>query len=174
MSKIIFRGATIDRIKSYCTKAGHRTVEIAFRAAWTDTVCEEMNWQLEPTGFGNGALEGKLAGKSMAVIPNGVKLKDYGFDIPINTVEKFKHVAEVEDGDVVSRHLRFVVKTISDDAPLVLDNWLKNVGPSDSLAQVTVQYNTEEQMPLVDPSAPETTEAAPRGRRKATADGAVQ
>lgn len=179
MSKITFRGATIDKYESYCSNAGQTTVEIHFKASWSEPVCETMGWTKEPKGFGNGSLDGKLAGISMMVEPNGAQLRDYRFDIRIDSIGKFKHVAKEKDGEVVDRSLTFIATTTDESAPLCLDKWLRAVGPSDSTAQVAATYNAEEQMDLAEDGEPSEedsdTETAPvesatltktRGRRR--------
>lgn len=175
MSTLILRGATIEKTESYCSSAGQCTTEIHFEAAWSEPVCEQLHWTKEPEGFGNGSLDGQLAGISMIVEPNGKDLKDYRYEISIDTVGKFKHKASVKDNEVVDRSLTFIVTTTAEDAHLVLDKWLRMVGPSDSKAQVKVQYNAKQQMELPAAEAEETPIDKPRGRKRNIAEaGAVQ
>lgn len=178
MSNLLIRGTTVEEVLSYCSTAGQRMIEATLEADWSEPVCPEMGWTVEPEGFGNGSLDGKLNGINMILEPNKKDLKDARFDIAISTVGTFKHKATVKDGAVVDRKLRFKITTVAEDAHLVFNNWLTQVGPSDSKAQCRIIYNAEEQMTMDAPPAEavpsEVTEERPRGRKMKLADARVQ
>jgi hypothetical protein len=174
MSQLTLRGTSIEEIKSWCATNGQRTVELKCKAAWTEPVCAEMGWMFDPSGFGNGSLEGALSAASMMLEPADKQLADYRFDISISKVDKFKYVIETKDGEVVSRHLSFVVTTIADDALTVLDQWLKICGPAEAKGQCKIRYEAEKQLELPTDAladAPPVPEQ-PRGRKRAAAEGA--
>ncbi len=189
MSQLILRGVTIVNV-TLAASSPKREIEIKCRATWSDTVCKQMEWTEEPKGFGNGGLEGKLFGVNMILEPNKKELKDFRFDIPISLVSKFRHIAKSEDGEVTNRELEFVVTSVDDEAPLVLDNFLKHVSVSDDAGQCKITYSAEVQETLGEggqpadkdqPTLGEGGEPAPteidkpRGRRKsAAASEAVQ
>jgi hypothetical protein len=165
MSSLIVRGAKIEDASIYRSKGGQLTVDVKFRASWSDVVCETMAWTKEPSGFGNGALEGQLFGVSMMLEPTSKNLKDYRLDIGISQVSKFRHLAKTEDGEVVSRELEFIVSTIADDAPAVISEYIRHCGPGDDRGQLKLTYSAEEQQTLGEEGAP--AEEKPRGRKKA-------
>lgn len=164
MSNLILRGVTVQDVSLYCNNEGKRVAEIKCRAAWSDTVCEEMGWAKEPLGFGNGSLNSSLGAISVILEPNSKGLKDYRIDITASKVDKFRHLAKTEEGETVTRQLEFVISTLAEDAALVLDKWLVNVGPSDSTAQCKINYNAKQQLELVEPPAGEDDK--PRGRKR--------
>lgn len=169
MSSLIIRGTRIMEYTGYCNNSGQHAVDFKCRANWSDTVCEGMGWAFEPKGFGNGSLEGKLFGINLIMEPNKKELKDYRFDIGISQVSKFKHIASVEEGDVVSRELEFVVTSVADDAAAVLKEYVQHCGPGDDRGQCRITYNAEEQQSLPTgegEEAPEANEKV-RGRKKA-------
>lgn len=167
---LLLRGVTVQDVAMYCSNEGKRTVEIKCRAAWSDTVCEELGVVAEPNGFGNGSLKCQLAAISMILEPNSKQLEDYRLDIAVSKADKFRHIAKTEEGDVVTRQLEFVVTTIAEDAAVVMDKWLTHVGPSDSTAQCKITYNAKQQLPLTESgdSAPaeEPVGEKPRGRKR--------
>ncbi len=172
MSQLIIRGAHIQSYEVYCASNGQFTIEAKIRANWSDTVCREMKWTEEPQGFGNGSLDGGLAGISMILEPNKQVLKDYRLDVGISKVSKFKHVAKIKDGKVEGRELEFVVTTVADDAGAVLENYVRHCNPGDDRGQCRITYNAKEQKKLDDKqdnllgTEPEA-EMKTRGRRKA-------
>jgi hypothetical protein len=170
MSTLIIRGATLKEIKGKCSAGGQFIMSAKFRAAWTDTVCKEMSWTEEPSGFGNGKLDGELLGINMIMEPSAKNLKDYRIDIPISKVSKFRHIAKTEDGEITHRELEYVVTTIFDDAPVLLSNYLKHCGPAEDAGQCRITFNAEEQQKL--DIAPAEESGKQRGRRKG-ADAAV-
>lgn len=176
MSQLTLRGVTVEDVYCYCSNEGKRTVEITCRAAWSDTVCDELAIVKEPSGFGNGSLKVQLAAVSMILEPNSKPLKDYRADMSISKMDKLRHIAKTEEGDVVTRQMEFVVTTIAEDAMLVMDKWLTFVGPSDSTAQCKITYNAKQQLELVEPDATTDVPAGedkPRGRKRNVAE-AVQ
>jgi hypothetical protein len=177
MSKLTLRGTSIEEIKSWCATNGQRTVEIKCKAAWSEPVCEEMGWSFDPSGFGNGSLEGSLSAVGMIIEPADKQLEDYRFDLAISKVDKFKHVVETDEGDIVSRHLQFVVTTIADDALAVLDQWLKVCGPAEAKGQCQIRYEAEKQMELGEggePAEEEAPEPVVRGRKRGQTGVEVQ
>lgn len=166
MSSLLIRGAKIEKAEMSCANNGQRTIKITFRASWSDTVCREMGWSEEPVGFGNGSLDGQLFGISMMLEPSSKTLKDYRIDIPISQVGSFKHRAKTEDEHTVKREIEFVVTTVADDAAVVIDNYIKHVGPGAERAQCKITYSSEEQQELGEGGAPAEPEKT-RGRRKA-------
>lgn len=165
MSKLILRGAFIREYTSYVAAGGQRTIDVKLTANWTKPVCELLDWEEAPKGFGKASMEGSLHGVNMIMEPSDSALKDYQFDIPIGTVGSFKHVPVLDgEGRIGRRELHFEVTTVADDAALVLDNWQKHIG--EATAQCRITYNAEQQQELLDPekeAEPEKT----RGRRKA-------
>lgn len=161
MSKLITRGTALQEYTAFCSSNGQRTVEAVFRCAWSDTVCEEMSWQKDPAGFGNGSLEGTLLGISLIMEPNAKNLKDYTFDLTISKVGKFKHVLTKDD----HHELEYTITTVAEDAVEVLDRYLQKCGPADDRGQAKITFNAEEQQGLVD-EGEEVVEKT-RGRRKA-------
>lgn len=174
MSQLIVRGV---KIESYKCKSENPslTYKIKCRASWSQTVCETMGWEKAPSGFGNGKLDGALLGISMSLEPNATTLKDYRFDIKISKVGSFRHLAKTEDEKTVRRELEFVVTTITDDAHVVLANYMAHCGPADDAGQMRIVYSAEEQEVLPG-TTPEPIDK-PRGRKKekeAEASSAVQ
>lgn len=167
MSQLIIRGASLRETTFKATKkSGQMTTEATFRASWSKPVCKEMGWTEEPTGFGNGMLEGKLTGISMTMQPNDKKLKDYAFDISINSVGQFKHVILTDkDREGTREELQFVVTTVAEDAHAVFFQYMKMCNPAEDRGEVRITFSAEEQMELEE-EEPEP-EAKPRGRRKA-------
>lgn len=167
MSQLLLRGCRIEDYTGYCSTSGQGTIEIKLRAAWTDTVAREMGWAEEPTGFGNGNLEGGLNGISMILEPNKKDLKDYRLDIKISKVYKFKHRAKTEGGDVVTRELECVVTTNEEGVVSYIEQYVCRCGPGDDRGQCKIVFNAEEQMKIegTEPAAEEKT----RGRRKESA-----
>ncbi len=170
MSQLIIRGAHIESYSGYVANNGQFTIEAKLRANWTEPVCSEMGWTVEPQGFGNGNLDGQLYGISMILEPNKQALKDYRLDIGIAKVDKFKHVAKVKDGEVEGRELEFVVTTCAEDAGAVLENYMRHCNPGDDRGQCKITYNAEEQQSLVEGEEEVVAEKA-RGRRKAAEAG---
>jgi hypothetical protein len=130
-----------------------------------------MNWTEQPQGFGNGGLRGKLTGISLTLEPNSKDLKDYALELhQLGSISSFKHKVNVKKGEIVGESLTFVVTTMDPDAHVVLDKWVEMVGPSDSTAQLKVQYNAKQQMSLDDqPAADAPAEDKPRGRKRTEA-----
>ena len=169
MSSMIIRGTRILEYSGFCNASGQFTVEFKCRANWSEPVCQEMDWTVEPHGFGNGNLDGCLHGINMILEPNKAALKDYRFDIGISKVDKFKHVARVKDGEVEGRELEFVVTSVADDAGAVVEAYIRHCGPGDDRGQARIQFNAEEQQTLPTGegnAAPEANEKV-RGRKKA-------
>lgn len=168
MSTLITRGTRIEQALSYCSNSGQRTIEMGCVADWSDVVCTTMGWTVKPDGFLGGKLNGALLGSNVIFDPNKGTLKDYRFDIPISKVSGFKHIVHEKDGEVVKREIGFTITTVADDAAAVLDEWFKNVGPSDSSAQCKINYSEEKQetLPHTDPDTDAPAEKV-RGRRKA-------
>ena len=166
MSSILIRGTRITDAKMYCSQSGQLCIDFTCRAAWSDTVCEEFGWQKEPNGFGNGSLEGKLAAISMRMEPNAKNLKDYAFDISVNSVHGFKHKAKTEEGTITKRELEFIVTTTAEDAPAVLALYLQKCGPGEDAGQAKIQYSAEEQQELGEGGEAAEPETKRRGRRK--------
>lgn len=161
MSQLITRGTALKEISAYCSENGQFTVEAKCRCSWSENVCNELGWTFNAEGFGNGSLEGKLLGISWIMEPNGKALKDYRFDLTINSVGKFRHILTKED----HHELEYVVTTVADDAIVVLSNYLAHCGPGEDLGQAKIVYNAEEQTTLGEGGAP--ADEKPRGRRKA-------
>lgn len=171
MSQLTIRGCAIRKATQRCSNEGAVVQEIHIEADWSETVAEEMKWTPKPEGFGNGALTTKLSGHKMMMEPNSGKLKDYRFEIGIDQADSFKHVAVMEEGEVTGHKLRFRVKTTAEDVHLVLNEWFKNVGPSDSLAQCKITYSADEQMKIGEAATdgfvePPAETEKPRGRKR--------
>jgi|SRR5579885_5269 len=173
MANLIIRGVRLMEYCGYCNNNGAMVYELKCRAAWSVPVCEQMGWQKEPNGFANVGLEGKLYGISMVVEPNSKNLKDYRFDININLVGGFKHIAKTENENVVHRELEFVVTTSAEEAPMVFSNYMAHCCPGDDRGQAKINFSEEEQMDLDEGGDGEWdgAEKKPRGRKKQEAEG---
>ncbi len=176
MSKLIIRGVEIEDFKCYAASSGGGTftMEIKCRADWTKEVCNAMDWNYEPNGFGNGKLEGKLFGISMAMEPNAKTLKDYAIDISIGQVGSFRHIAKTEEGAVTKREFEFVATAAGEHALKALPfitSYVEHCGPAGDRGVCKITYNAEEQQTLTD-AEPEAEEKV-RGRRAKSAE-AVQ
>jgi hypothetical protein len=171
MASIIIRGTRIKEATMYCSQSGQLTVDYVCRASWTDTVCEAFGWQKEPNGFGNGSLDGKLAAITMKLEPAAKTLKDYAFELAINSVHGFKHRAKTEDDTVTKRELEFTVTTVAEDAAMVLSRYIQHCGPADDAGQAKIQYSPETQMEIGEEAEGSEADGKRRGRKR---DQAVQ
>lgn len=170
MSKLVIRGTKIDDAKFYAasTGGGAFTLEIKFRAAWSKPVCDQMGWNSQPDGFGNGKLEGKLTGISLSLEPNATNLKDYALDITIGQVDSFRHIAKTEDGEVTTREIEFVATASGENALKALHyiaTYVEHCGPVGDRGQCKITYNAEEQMEIEE-APPIVADEKPRGRKK--------
>lgn len=179
MSKLIIRGIAIENATFHSQKNGGAfTLEVKYRAAWSDTVCKEMGWVNEPSGFGNGTLIKKLTGISLSIEPNAKTLKDYAIEITIGQVSSFRHIAKTTDGKVSSHEFEFVTISSGDAALAALPyvaEYVNKCGPAGDRGQCVLTYNAEAQMKIGEnatagsPEAPEAEQKA-RGRRKAAGE----
>lgn len=172
MSQLIARGVSIEDFKGYAAASGGAfTLEIKLRASWSKEVCESMGWTAEPSGFGNGKLDGKLFGVSMQLEPNAKTLKDYAIDIGVGQFDSFRHIVKTEDGDTTGHEFEFVATASGENALKALPyvaTYVEKCGPAGDRGRAKLVYNAEEQQKL-EGVEPEPIDK-PRGRKKAAAE----
>ena len=173
MASLLIRGTRLKEAKMYCSNSGQLAVDFVCRSAWTDTVCDQMGWMKEPQGFGNGSLEGNLSAVNMILEPNSKNLKDYRFDLKVNSVGSFKHKAKTEDDEITKRELEFTVTTVDPDAPAVLALYLEKCGPGDDAGQARIVFVSDEEEEAKQTTIPGVEVEGPRRGRKKNAE-AVQ
>lgn len=178
MSQLIARGVRIEEFKCYAGSSGGAfTMEIKLRAVWTKEVCENMGWTPEPSGFGNGKLDGKLFGVSMQLEPNAKTLKDYAIDISIGQFDSFRHIIITEDGDVRGHEFEFTATASGENALKALPfvaTYIEKCGPAGDRGRAKLTYNAKEQQSLPTGEGEEAPEANEKVRGRNKAAEAVQ
>lgn len=144
---IIFRGAGIRYADLRHKEEAGVFLRLHMTADDTDTVRDQMDWEKMPDCVDQCKLSGVLLGKHFELIPNDKNLGQFGLQFSISEVSAFELVPiRNDDGDIVSRQLRFQIKSSETGAIAAVEEYLRRMG--EARGQLKISHQKQEKLPL--------------------------
>jgi hypothetical protein len=164
MPSVTFRGAEIRYLDLRQDEAGVFS-RIHMTADLSEPLMEAMGWAKVPDSISTGKLSGAMAATHMILTPNDKEFAKHEMQFNVSEIKDFTFTCEKNDeGRVTGRSVRFVVVSADNGLPVLVENWLRQVGGVSAAAKVG--YAVQENIPLQQEESNKVVSFSEAGRRE--------